>query len=181
MEEGWNDIWRDAWNKKAAERFGDTLAVARRSIRLSQEELAELSEISRTTIARLEGARPGANGKLVRPTPETIIALVKGLALGNKKEMGARLYARGIYKQLMKAAGYHLLLAHPDEVMNYALLDDQGREHAMHDFLNLSSQVNEQIERLNEMIESGLLNERDLRLIRNMVEFLINQLESESD
>lgn len=95
----------EAWNEGRSEAFGEDLARARKEARRSQRELAELSGTSHTTIARLERRQAGSRGAPVRPMPNTLAALARGLATDTASNINQDV-ASEHFQRFMRICGY---------------------------------------------------------------------------
>ena len=81
--------------------LGQMMATLRKRNRMSQRELARLSDISYTQIGALEQGQGGF------PSPLTLRALAKGLASDDFQEQGYDpIKADAFYRQLMETSGY---------------------------------------------------------------------------
>lgn len=82
-----------------------TVKRLRLRARLSQRRLAELGDISAGAIARIERGFDPKSGAPVKPVPDTLRGIAKGLAATEDEPLDEAA-ALNIYRELLDAAGY---------------------------------------------------------------------------
>lgn len=87
-------------------RLAETLHHLRRQSRLSQEQLANLSGVSKQQIGNLERSKDPRSGKAPLPRPDTLRRLADALAINSVTGQVHQDRADDYYNQLAAAAGY---------------------------------------------------------------------------
>jgi transcriptional regulator with XRE-family HTH domain len=79
----------------------------RKQARLSQRALADLGDVSQEVVARIERGFDPKTGGPVRPRPDTLRGIAKGLATSGDGTVDP-VAERRIYRELFSTAGYEL-------------------------------------------------------------------------
>lgn len=163
----------ESWDQDAAQRFADFLVAEREKVRLSQRQLAELSGVSHTTVARLESGKEGSRGKLVRPNPDTLLGVSLGLSKDGSGQIRAAL-ARGYYRELMRIAGYGWILFDPHDLITLRASDPSA---AFTEEIARSNEALAIVENLQAAIQGGAVIGRMLDTVIQITGALLNQVD----
>jgi transcriptional regulator with XRE-family HTH domain len=131
------------------------LARARKLRGMSQRKLAELSGVSNTTIASLERGKGSRGSGPVKPSPETLKLLARGLAMNLLSGDVERREFVAHYTRLMESAGYSWVLQEPETMITIETATAEERENWRYEGISLTFQIGDLSDELHEAIGQG--------------------------
>lgn len=153
------------------------LARARKQRGLSQRKLAELSGVSNTTIASLERGKGSRGANPVKPSPDTLRSLARGLSTDLLTERVSQDDFLERYRQFMGAAGYAWLLYDPRDLASVESASD--KEDAMFKEFTKQDQAEALFQNLEFAITNGAVSGRMLDTVIRIASALLDQIDPE--
>lgn len=129
-------------------KIATTVERLRQRARLSQRKLAELGNVSAPAIARIEHGFDRKTGGPVKPLPDTLHGIARGLA-ATEDGPGDEASILAIYRQLLEAAGYDIPASDPiasphvDDLRQQIEAAFGGDARQIEDFLIQSDRLNQ--------------------------------------